>query len=104
MKYVSYCNLTRLCKISPEGQTVLDDANKFVQKAIQVEGVELFIGHWVLVAHWDHVHPSPHGDVDHNGIPDDVLNQVKFLAIIVLKLFFTSFVLPNSTITIRQSL
>lgn len=76
VKYVSYCNRTQLCTISTEGQAILDEANRFVQTTVQEEGAEQFVGHWVLVAHWDHVHPSPHGDIDHNGIPEDILNQV----------------------------
>ena len=76
VRYVSYCNLPRQCNISHEGQAVLDDVNNYVQNAIQEENKPPFVGHWVMVVHWDHVHPSPHGAEDHNGITDDVLNQV----------------------------
>ena len=37
---------------------------------------ERFYGEWLLIVHWDHVHPSPHGEDDHRGIPEDDLEKV----------------------------
>ena len=37
---------------------------------------ELFIGTWILIAFWDHVHPSPHGADDTQGIPEKLLSRV----------------------------
>ena len=49
--------------------------NQYVQEN-QDEDEERFVGNWLLVAHWDHVHPSPHGAEDHNGIPQEDLDKV----------------------------
>ena len=35
-----------------------------------------FMGTWMLVAQWDHVHPDPHGADDHMGIPEALLERV----------------------------
>lgn len=50
---------------------LFDKVNKNIQKVD-----EGFIGKWLLIAHWDHVHPSPHGDDDHRGIFDSELEKV----------------------------
>ena len=54
-----------------QGKMLLDKVNQNVQKVD-----EEFTGKWLLIAHWDHVHPSPHGDDDHRGIPESELNKV----------------------------
>ena len=38
-----------------------------------------FEGHWMLVAHWDGVHPSPHGGDTDNGISQAELDKVNVL-------------------------
>ena len=64
----------------------LERVNNFVNSKLaeNSEGaITLFRGVWMLVAHWDHVHPSPHGADDHRGIPEEELAKVKG------RLFFT---------------
>ena len=75
VRYATYCREHQGCVTSPEGDKLLDEVNEFVQRFIK-EGEPPFTGTWLLVAHWDHVHPSPHGEDDHNGIPEDELNKV----------------------------
>ena len=60
---------------NPDGKTWLDQVNEYVQST-QEENEEKFVGTWVLTVHWDHVHPSPHGDDDHRGISEDELEKV----------------------------
>lgn len=40
------------------------------------ENNSTFEGTWMLIAHWDNVHPSPHGADDHLGISDEELEKV----------------------------
>ena len=58
-----------------QGRAILDQVNARIQ-AQQPEGEEVFTGTWILIAHWDHVHPSPHGDDNHRGIPEEELERV----------------------------
>ncbi len=58
-----------------QGAELMNILNKFVQQSLG-DGADLFLGQWLLVAHWDHVHPSPHGEDNRRGIPEDILNQV----------------------------
>lgn len=60
---------------NPEGQELMNDVNEYIQN-LQAEDEERFRGKWLLVVHWDHVHPSPHGEEDHEGIPEDELEKV----------------------------
>lgn len=61
---------------NPEGKRWLDQVNMYVQRTLQGEGEEKFVGRWVLTVHWDNVHPSPHGDEDHRGISEEELEKV----------------------------
>ncbi len=40
-----------------------------------LQGETSFAGSWMLIAHWDGVHPSPHGD-NHRGIFEEELDKV----------------------------
>ena len=71
--YAAYNIIERATK--PEGQALMDDVNEYIQN-LQEEGEQRFRGKWLLVVHWDHVHPSPHGEEDHEGIPEDELEKV----------------------------
>ena len=71
--YVAY-SLKNGDETSP-GKILLDIVNRNVQKVS-----DKFTGRWLLIAHWDHVHPNPHGDDDHRGIPDSELEKVMFLS------------------------
>ena len=76
MRYATYCTVNQECVTSPEGKSLLSEINAYVERYVE-EGEPRFIGKWLLVVHWDHVPPSPHGDDDHNGIPEDELNKVR---------------------------
>ena len=69
VRYVSY-NYQQNDSSSP-GRKLLDKINKKVQETDMQ-----FTGKWILIAHWDHVHPSPHGDDDHKGISETELDKV----------------------------
>ena len=49
----------------------MDQVNEYIH-----EVDEDFTGGWLLIVHWDNVHPSPHGEDDHRGIPDSELEKV----------------------------
>lgn len=70
VRYVTYSQSNSMSDIfsgsaitssDEQGQTLLDKVNAFVQ-ARQSEIEDRFVGNWLLVVHWDHVHPSPHGE------------------------------------------
>ena len=51
--------------------------NEYINTRLLDEDNEVpFLGTWMLVAHWDKVHPSPHGAEDHLGIPEEELDKV----------------------------
>ena len=45
-----------------------------------------FVGHWLLIAHWDGVHPSPHGGSSSNGISQVELDKVRDILSLSLRL------------------
>lgn len=49
---------------NPQGSEWLQQVNRYIQRTRAVEE-EPFRGIWILTAHWDGVHPSPHGEDDH---------------------------------------
>ena len=69
VRYVAYGS--RAGDKTTKGEMMLHKVNQYVKRAD-----EEFTGKWLLVAHWDHVHPSPHGDDNHRGIPDSELEKV----------------------------
>ena len=74
VRYVAYGS--QVYDETSQENMLLAEVNQIVQ-----EVDEEFTGKWLLVAHWDHVHPSPHGDDDHRGIPKNELEKVcNFLA------------------------
>ena len=75
VRYATYCTVNQECSKSHEGDNLLKEVNEYVQQFVK-EGEPPFRGRWLLVAHWDHVPPSPHGEIDHMGIPEDELNKV----------------------------
>ena len=52
------------------------DLLRRVNDYIQTLEAEDFHGRWLLVAHWDQVHPSPHGGFNTDNIPQEELNKV----------------------------
>jgi len=77
VKYYTYCNLDRNtdCQRDAQGEEVIDAVNEYVRTAIQGEEGTPFNGKWVLVVHWDHVHPSPHGGDDPGGDDLDLVSN-----------------------------
>lgn len=76
VRYATYCNISDpQCTTSEIGQQLLDDVNRYFQGR-QQEGETRFVGEWLLIAHWDHVPPSPHGDNDFQRFSEDELNKV----------------------------
>ena len=55
------------------GASVLANLTNYIKSLSNAEDFE---GRWLLIAHWDGVHPSPHGGDSNNGIPQLELNQV----------------------------
>ena len=60
---------------NPQGERLLQSLNQHIQ-SFQDRDEDPFEGQWLLTAHWDGVHPSPHGEDDHRGIPEHLLEQV----------------------------
>lgn len=54
------------------GQMLLDEVNRYIQERQTGQ----FTGNWLLIAHWDKVHPSPHGDGNPSAFPMDELEKV----------------------------
>ncbi len=61
----------------PNGRALLDLVNKNIQA--QPDEESEFVGSWMLIAHWDGVHPSPHGGDDHGGISEEELDKVSYI-------------------------
>lgn len=55
-----------------QGRNWLQRVNQYVQTSQEND----FEGTWLLTAHWDTVHPSPHGENDHRGISEEELAKV----------------------------
>lgn len=55
------------------GRMLLSNVDGYIRTQ---PGHETFTGNWLLIAHWDNVHPSPHGDENHRGISEDDLQKV----------------------------
>ena len=53
------------------GQALLARVNNYIQTRYTEDR---FIGNWLLVAHWDHVHPSPHGE---DNVGDILVNELE---------------------------
>ena len=80
VRYVTYCEFSLLedsdkCRLHSEGEHLLNMVNRFVQ-GTQDSSEDLFVGKWMLIAQWDHVHPSPHGDDNTRGISENLLSKV----------------------------
>ena len=54
------------------GQMLLDEVNMYIEDRQR----EQFRGNWLLIAHWDHVHPSPHGEGIFGDITLEELERV----------------------------
>ena len=59
VRYINFSSDTS--NVENEGRRLMDEVNAYIQ-AQQGERGERFEGNWLLAAHWDHVHPSPHGE------------------------------------------
>ena len=75
VRYATFHNNTPEDLANEPGQTLLAEVNKYIQDR-QGEGEEPFVGNWLLIAHWDNVHPSPHGEDGQSGISVEELERV----------------------------
>ena len=76
VRFVTYNFLT---DDNPDGKALLDVVNANIQAQQGEEIEESFVGLWMLVAHWDRVHPSPHGGEDHGDVSEEELNSVSHM-------------------------
>ncbi len=79
VRFATYCDKPdqELCTVSEEGRNALDSVNAYI-KEVSGPDDETFFGDWILIAHWENVHPSPHGDINPPpGIPQDDLEKVR---------------------------
>ncbi len=79
VRYTSYCNISNHPECNHNTDTyqpLLDVVNRYIQNDVVAEG-NFFVGNWMLIAQWDHVHPSPHGNETQNmGFSNLELNKV----------------------------
>jgi hypothetical protein len=73
VRYATYVDSQANAAINPSGKALLDIVNANIQEE---ESEPMFVGLWMLIAHWDGVHPSPHGSEDNAGFSEDELNRV----------------------------
>ena len=71
---VRYVTVTK--GASTEEDELLAEVNTFLQ---DIKNVQDFVGAWMLIAQWDHVHPHPHGADDHEGISEEFLSKVTMI-------------------------
>ena len=88
MRYATFHNNTPEDLAKEPGQTLLAEVNKYIQDR-QGEGEDPFMGNWLLIAHWDNVHPSPHGEGSQSGIPVEELERVNLARNIIYYVAFT---------------
>ena len=70
MRYATYTKGEE----SALGETLLTNLTRYIRTLNKEPDFE---GRWMLVAHWEGVHPSPHGANNSNGISQAELNKVK---------------------------
>ena len=73
VRYTTYNSIT---EDYPNGSVLLNLMNVNIQALQDGENEGRFVGSWMLIAHWDGVHPSPHGRDDHGGISEEELGRV----------------------------
>ena len=56
---VHYVNIT--LGDSNHGDELINTVSKFIQHQNDEAAEQNFTGDWMLIAHWDRVHPYPHG-------------------------------------------
>ena len=69
---VRYATYTR-GDSSALGETLLTNLTTYISRLNKDSDFE---GRWMLIAHWDGVHPSPHGGNSSNGISQVELDKV----------------------------
>ena len=77
MRYATYSEASDIAVNKP-GQMLLEEVNEYIQDR-QSSEEEKFVGNWLLIAHWDHVHPSPHGEASEREILQEELERVKLM-------------------------
>ncbi len=67
---------------SGTGNNYLKKVQEFVRaKLNQDDDPDGFKAEWMVVAQWDKVHAFPHGQDDHQGIPEDLLQLVSCVCV-----------------------
>ena len=61
-----------------EAADLIRNISKFIQLNHEQAAMDEFIGTWMLLAHWDKVHPYPHGSYDsyYDKYYSDYINKV----------------------------
>ncbi len=79
VRYATYCTISDRseCEMSAEGHAILNEVNQYIRD-MQNDEEEEFDGTWMLISHWDHVHPSPHGDRETRGFSQEFLSKVGY--------------------------
>ena len=82
---VRYATYNSVIDNHPNGSVLLNLMNVNIQALQDEESVKKFVGSWMLIAHWDGVHPSPHGGDVHGGISEKELDRVSHIHLKLLK-------------------
>ena len=78
VRYFSYsCNAVGFnpCVEPQEGNDALTAINDYINEVLD-EDEDRFTGEWMLIAHWENVHPSPHGGDNTDNFPQEELDKV----------------------------
>ena len=64
--------------VGKESEDLLKNISKFIHLHHEQAAMDEFEGEWMLLAHWDNVHPYPHGSYDsyYNSYYSDYVNKV----------------------------
>lgn len=85
-----------------QGKALLRNVSAFIQHNHKMAGEDVFEGMWMLMAHWDEVHPFPHGSYNSATISnyDDYIQRVSvcqgiFIQVTLLLAFHKMLVLVD---------
>lgn len=74
VRYATYSEASDKA-VNKVGQLLLKEVNEFIQDQ-QSSEEKMFVGNWLIIAHWDHVHPSPHGEPSQSEVSVEELERV----------------------------
>ncbi len=81
VRYFTFCTISNKAECTHQNKStpsyqesvrIMNTVNEYIQTTRDSD----FDGSWLLIAQWDQVHPSPHGDDDRRGISENVLSKV----------------------------